>query len=106
MSEGEEQGLVSRFGPLEVNWPESIGYFGGVGLAVAMGVIEPPLGAFIVAIPFLKMLNRPRAPRPVRLVSQLVDGASKPVGGDNPGSIRLTTPGVPVPGGTEAGNKG
>lgn len=93
----EERGLSSRIGPVEVNWPESIGYFGGVGLAVATGLIEPPLGLFIAAMPFLKMLNRPRAPRPVRFVSQLIDGAAKPVGGDSPGSIRFTTPGLPSP---------
>lgn len=98
MDEAEERGLVSRFGAVEVNWPVSIGYFGGVGLAVALGAIDPPLGIFIAAVPFLKMLNRPRAPLPVRLASQLVDGAAKPVGGDAPHSIRLTTSGVPVPG--------
>ncbi len=105
MSEREERGLVSRLGPVEVNWPESVGYFGGVALAVAMDLIDPPLGIFIAAIPFLKMLNRPRAPRPVRLVSQFVDGAARPVGGDSPSSIRLTTPGVPLPGRRDRGRK-
>jgi len=93
----DEQGLISHVGPVEINWPESIGYFGGIGLAVAFGLIEPPLGLFIAAVPFLKMLDRPKAPRPARLLSQLVDGAAKPVGGDNPGSVRFTTPGLPSP---------
>lgn len=100
----EDRDLVGRVGPMEVNWPRSIGYFGGLGLAVAFGVIEPPLGLFIAAVPFFKMLNRPKAPRSVRLVSQLLDGASQPVGGDvevNENSdftVRLTTPGLPLRG--------
>jgi hypothetical protein len=93
----EEHGLTSQFGSVEIDWPRSVGFFGGVGLAVALGLIEPPLGLFIAAVPFLKMINVPRAPRPVRLVSQLIDGASKPVGGDSEGTIRLTTAGLPKP---------
>ena len=56
---GPDVDLVSRVGPLELDWPRSIGYFGGVGLAVAAGLIEPPLGVFIAAVPFLKMLDLP-----------------------------------------------
>lgn len=99
--EREDRGLIGRAGPLEIDWPRSVGYFGGVGLAVAFGVIEPPLGLFIAAVPFFKLLNRPKAPRSVRLVSQLLDGAAKPVGGDvnvneeQDFIVRLTTPGLP-----------
>jgi hypothetical protein len=99
----ENRGLVGRVGPLEVDWPRSIGYFGGVGLAVAFGVIEAPLGIFIAAVPFFKLLNRPRAPRSVRVASQLLDGASKPVGGDASVNeeqgfiLRLKTPNLPHP---------
>ncbi|HLH22088.1 MAG TPA: hypothetical protein VK066_06175 [Chloroflexota bacterium] len=93
--EPEDRGLTSQVGPVEVHWVRSVGYFGGIGLAVAFELIEPPLALFIAAVPFLKMLNRPRAPLPVRFVSQLVDGAAKPVGGDSEGTIRLTTPGLP-----------
>ena len=25
---GDEQGMVSRLGPFEVNWPRTIGYYG------------------------------------------------------------------------------
>lgn len=38
----QDHGLVSRIGPVEVDWPRSIGYFGGVTLATALGIIEPP----------------------------------------------------------------
>lgn len=85
----EDRGLVSDLGPVEIDWPRAIGYYGGIGLAVAAGMIEPPLGVFIAAIPFLKMLNRPNSPLPSRILAQLLDGASKPVGGDSESSIRL-----------------
>jgi hypothetical protein len=78
----EKQGLTSRVGPVEIDWPASIGYYGGIALATTFGVIEPPLALFIAAVPFFKMLQRPNASLPVRWVSEILDGASKPVGGD------------------------
>ncbi len=47
----EEQGMVSQFGPIEVNWPRTIGYYGGIALAVGFELIEPPVGIFIASIP-------------------------------------------------------
>lgn len=88
----QDQGLVSHIGPVTVDWPRSIGYYGGIGLAVAAGAIEPPLAIFIAAIPFLKMLNRPTAPKPVRFVGQVLDGAAKPVGGSSEATIELERP--------------
>jgi hypothetical protein len=76
---------------MEIDWPRSIGYFGGIGLAVAFEIIDPPLALFVAALPFLKMLNRPDARRPVRVVSQFLDGMAKPVGGDATSTVRLTT---------------
>ena len=90
----QEQGLTSRIGPVEVEWPLTLGYYGGIALAVAFELIEPPLALFVAAIPFFKMLNQPGASRPTRLVSQLLQGMAKPVGGDSPSSVRLTTPDV------------
>ncbi|MBV9279027.1 MAG: hypothetical protein JOZ41_03005, partial [Chloroflexi bacterium] len=78
----EKQGLTSRVGPVEIDWPASIGYYGGIALATTFGVIEPPLALFIAAVPFFKMLQRPNASLSVRWVSEILDGASKPVGGD------------------------
>lgn len=86
----QDRGLRSRIGPVEVDWPRSIGYYGGIGLAVAAGAIEPPLAVFIAAVPFLKMLNRPNAPLPARFVAQMLDGAAKPVGGDSEATVQLT----------------
>lgn len=42
-----------------MDWPRSLGYFGGTGLAVATGLIDPPLGLFIATVPFLRMLDLP-----------------------------------------------
>lgn len=85
----EDKGLTSRIGPVEVDWPRTIGYYGGIGLATAFGLIEPPLAIFIGAIPLLKMLNRPQASVPTRFVAQVLDGASKPVGGSDEAVFRL-----------------
>lgn len=90
MSE-EDRGLTSQIGPVEIDWPRTIGYYGGIGLAVAFELIEPPLALFIAAVPFLKMLNMPQASRPIRFVAQLLEGASKPVGGSAEATLRLST---------------
>ncbi len=87
----QDRGLTSRIGPVEVDWPRSIGYYGGIGLAVAAGMLEPPLAIFIAAVPVLKMLNRPNASRPMRFVGQVIEGAAKPVGGDTQATIELAS---------------
>lgn len=87
----QDRGLVSSIGPIEIDWPRTIGYYGGIGLAVALELIDPPLALFIGAIPFFKMLNRPRASRPTRFMSQLLEGAAKPVGGDADATLQLLT---------------
>ena len=84
--------LVSRVGALEVDWPRSLGYFGGIAVAVGAGLIEPPLGLFIAAVPFLKMFDLPRLPDRFRFVAQVFEGVAKPVGGDSQGTIRIVTP--------------
>ncbi len=91
MESSADRGLTNRIGPVEINWPRAIGYYGGLGLAVGFGMIEPPFGLFIAAVPLFKMLNRPKASRPVRLLSQIMDGASQPVGGDGDPAIKLVT---------------
>jgi hypothetical protein len=53
--------------------------------AVAFGVIEPPLGMFIAAVPVVKILGKWDLLWPLRFVSGLVDGAGQPVGGDAQG---------------------
>lgn len=90
--DGPEPRIVTRLGPLELDWPRSVGYFGGVGLAVAAGLIDPPLGVFIAAVPFLKMLDLPKMPSLPRVVGQVLEGVAKPVGGDSEGTVRLVSP--------------
>jgi hypothetical protein len=87
----QKHSLVSRIGPIEIDWPRTIGYYGGIGLATAFELIEPPLALFIAAIPLLKMLNHPGASAPTRFVGELLDGAAKPVGGSSEATIQLTT---------------
>lgn len=87
-----QRGLVVRMGRLEIDVPRSLGYFGGIGVAVAFGVIEPPLGLFIAAVPMLKMLSKGNLPQPVRFASEVVDGAAQPVGGEAEGTVRLRDP--------------
>ena len=103
MASTTDRGLTSRVGPVEVDWPRTVGYYGGLALAVGFGMIEPPFGVFIAAVPFFKMLNRPKASHPVRLFSQVLDGASQPIGGDGDYSIRLVTPDTPNAGVTGIG---
>jgi hypothetical protein len=98
----QDRGLTSQVGPVAIDWPRSIGYFGGIGVAVALGVIEAPLGLFIAAIPLVKMFNHPALPLPVRLASHLLDGAAKPVGGDAEATIQLNTREVPATIGPDA----
>jgi hypothetical protein len=89
MSQPNEQGMVSRLGPLEVDWPRALGYYGGISAAVALGVIEWPVGLFIASIPFFKVIDRPTASFPERAIGQILEGAALPVGGDSPSAIRM-----------------
>lgn len=73
---------------IEIDWPRSIGFFGGLGVATALDLVPLPIAAFVAAVPFLKMLNRPDDSTPRTFFTHLVDGAAKPVGGDAEGTIR------------------
>ncbi len=86
----QQRTMISRFGPIQIDWPRTIGYYGGIGLATAFELIEPPLALFIAAIPLLKMLNHPGASVPTRFVGELLEGAAKPVGGSSESTIQLT----------------
>jgi hypothetical protein len=92
-SDPEEQGLVLRLGPVEMDWAKTIGYYGGVGLAVAFELVEPPLALFIAAIPLIKLLKYPRDPGGVRVAAAILEGASKPVGGDAESVVRVVSAG-------------
>jgi hypothetical protein len=93
----EDAPFISRMGPLEVDWPQSIGYFGGIALAVALELIEPPVAIFIAAIPFVKLFKQPGEVKPARFVSAVLEGAAKPVGGDSESTIRLAKPAAQSP---------
>jgi hypothetical protein len=85
----EREAMTLRFGPLQIDVPESIGFFGGIYLAVMFELIEPPLALFIAAVPFLKMLDLPRLPLPANFIGHIVQGAAKPVGSDADGVVRI-----------------
>lgn len=85
----QDLGMKGRLGPLEIDWPRTIGYYGGIGVALAVEMVEPPLAIFIAAIPILKMLNRPQASRLSRFTGQLLEGAARPVGGSAESTIQL-----------------
>lgn len=78
-----------QLGPVLIDVPRSIGYFGGVSAAVALGLVDPPLAAFIAAVPFLAMLTHRSLPVPVRFIGETLEGAAKPVGGDDDGYVKL-----------------
>jgi hypothetical protein len=88
-----ERGLVINVGRLEINVPRSLGYFGAVGLAVVLELIEPPLAIFVAAVPLLKMLGKTNMSRPWRFVSDVVSGAAQPVSGaEAEQTVRLRDP--------------
>jgi hypothetical protein len=89
MGEGGEAGMVLRAGRLEIDVPRSLGYFGGIAAAVAVGLLEPPLGVFIAAVPFVKMLTTPGTPDPLRFLGLVTEGAAQPVGSSGQGTVRL-----------------
>jgi hypothetical protein len=81
--------LEVRVGTVEVDVPRSVGYFGGLAVAVAVGLIEPPLALFIAAVPVFKSLTNTALPKAVRVVGEVLEGAAKPVGSDAEGVIEL-----------------
>src|SRR3982074_3477244 len=83
----EEQGITSKVGEVEIDWPRSLGFFGALGAATALEFIPIPIALFVASVPFLKLLNRPDAPKASKFFSEVVAGASKPVGGDSEGTI-------------------
>ncbi|MFP5346298.1 MAG: hypothetical protein ACLGIA_04645 [Actinomycetes bacterium] len=89
---GPETGISITVGPVEIDVPQSLGYYAGLGAAVAFGVLDPPVALFIATIPVFKMLGDEGNPQPVRFVGQLLQGAGKPVGSDGQGTVRLVEP--------------
>lgn len=95
-SDETQADMISRVGSVVIDWPRSAGYFGGIAVAVSLGLIEPPLGVFIAAVPFFKLLNHPRASRPIKVATHFLDGMATPVGGGVKSTIwRETGPSRP-----------
>ncbi|GAC1332292.1 MAG: hypothetical protein NVSMB17_11260 [Candidatus Dormibacteria bacterium] len=84
-----ERALNGKVGPVRVHWPTTVGYYGGVGLAVAVGMIEWPVAIFIGAVPVVKMLKDRSTPTPLRYFVDMFQGAAKPVGGDGDSMMEL-----------------
>lgn len=89
-----EQGraLTSRVGPLEIDWPASVGYFGGLAAAVAFEIIAPPVGLVLAAVPLVSGLKQEWAPPPLRVVGRVLEGLSRPVGGGSRVGLRFVDP--------------
>jgi hypothetical protein len=85
----EQRELTGYVGPLKVNWPRAAGYYGGLGVALTLGIIEAPLGIFIAAVPLFKMLNRPDAPQGMWVAGEVLQGASTPIGGSASPVVRI-----------------
>jgi hypothetical protein len=81
--------LEVQVGTIRVDVPRSVGYFGGLAVAVGVGLIEPPLAVFIAEVPVFKALTNSALPRLVRVVGELLEGAAKPVGSDAEGVVQL-----------------
>lgn len=93
MTHGDRKLLHIEIGPIAVDVPQTVGYFGGLAAALALGWVEPPLAAFIAAVPLVKILADPGSPIPVRALAEVVLGAAKPVGSDAEGTVHLAEPG-------------
>lgn len=81
--------LEVQVGGITVDVPRSLGYFGGVAVAVGVGLVDPPVGVFIAAVPLIKALTNRSAPVMVRLVGEILEGGAKPVGGDADAVVRV-----------------
>lgn len=88
----DQKAIHIEFGPVDIDIPETLGYYGGLGAAVLLGVLEPPVAAFIAAVPLIKMLGTSAAPTPINFLGRMLQGAAKPVGSDGEGTVRLRNP--------------
>jgi hypothetical protein len=79
----------ARIGGIVIDVPRSVGYYGGIALAVGLEMIEPPLALFIAAVPAIKTLTHQALPVAVRAIGDVLVGVAKPVGGDDDAVVRL-----------------
>jgi hypothetical protein len=88
--------VVSQPSPVQVDWPRAVAYFGGLAAAVAVGVVEWPLGVVLAAFPIFRMVHRRRLPGAVRLAIGLAEDVARPVIGEVSGPAHLTRSYAPV----------
>ncbi|HEX3594607.1 MAG TPA: hypothetical protein VGL81_28270 [Polyangiaceae bacterium] len=84
----EDRRFTTRVGPIDVDWPRAVGFYGGIVAAVAFDLIAPPLALFVAIVPLLKLLKRKDATVVEKAVAAVLEGASKPVGGDAEAVVR------------------
>ena len=84
----EDQPFVVRLGPIAIDVPRSIGFFGGIAAAIALDLIAPELALFVAAVPLVKLLKRKDATKPERAIAAVIEGAAKPLGGDAEETVR------------------
>jgi hypothetical protein len=77
MARGNRKLLHIEVGPLQIDVPQTVGYYGGIGAALAFGLLEPPLAAFIAAVPLIKILAERGSPIPVRFLAEVLEGAAR-----------------------------
>lgn len=84
----EDKPFLVSIGPVVVDVPRSIGYFGGLAAAVALELVAPELALFVAVVPLIKLLKRKHASLTERAFAAVVEGAAKPVGGDAESTVR------------------
>lgn len=84
----EDQPFVVELGPLKIDIPRSVGFFGGLALAVGLELVAPELALIIAAVPLVKLLKRRDATAPERALAAVIEGAAKPIGGDAEATVR------------------
>jgi hypothetical protein len=84
----EDEPFVMRLGPIVIDVPRTVGYYGGIAAALAFELIAPELALFIAAVPIVKLLKRKNASKPEVAVAGIFEGAMKPIGGDAESVVR------------------
>lgn len=84
----EDQPFVKRIGPVDVDWARSLGFYGGIALAVGLELIAPELALFVAAVPLVKLFKRKNATKIEKAFAGIVEGAAKPLGGDAEEAVR------------------
>src|SRR2546429_9311431 len=87
----QDRRVTRHIGPLDSDWPRSIGYYGGIGLAGAAGMVGAPVALSVAPIPFLKMLNPPTRAWAPGFVPPVGECPPQPAGGAPLGAIQPHT---------------